>query len=488
MVSGVARGLSVSDSTLTGKIDPESALAHLTWSFTFKNVSDLDREARAQILLPPGGVVDSARIIFNGKERKAVVTGRGRAREIYRSNVKAKRDPLLVSQSGTDQVLVQCYPIGHDSKVQVILDILAPLYVRAKDRQGMLFYPAFAERNFQFDTAVKMHIDTDFWYDEKTREGHGAGAVQALLDPAVLSRFPVPIDVARNSTVTGVTVEIPGQAQPLVAPVVRASSLPQPLKLAIVVDGSGAMSQQMERISTALSTLPEGLPVSVAFVGDTTKELTPSGTRVGSDAFKKALEQLKKMPCAGGQIDYPAIIDELQHLPLVVNGKLPDQGILWIHAAQPVHDDLSLLHNALSYRKLRIYDLQIAAGPDELMGSLENENAVVRVPKFVNMDDSIAWINERWDAVPFSGKMVDITQQKEASRWVQEYLAKTEIDQMLAQHNWSIDNQAATYAIKYGMITPVTSAVVSDPDLMPEMKEEEKPKRAGHLGFGLFRG
>src|SRR5690606_31989264 len=56
-VAGRVRGLSLSSSRLDGLIEPDAALGYLEWTLEFKNDATVAREARAQIQLPPGGVV-----------------------------------------------------------------------------------------------------------------------------------------------------------------------------------------------------------------------------------------------------------------------------------------------------------------------------------------------------------------------------------------------------------------------------------------------
>ena len=56
-VGGRLRGLSLGQSRLDGLVDGDAGWAYTEWILEFKNVSEAAREARAQIVLPPGGVV-----------------------------------------------------------------------------------------------------------------------------------------------------------------------------------------------------------------------------------------------------------------------------------------------------------------------------------------------------------------------------------------------------------------------------------------------
>ena len=156
-VAGVARGLSIAQTKITGVADPDSALARLTWTFSFKNDSKFDREGRAKILLPKDAVVSRATLTVNGEEREAKVMARSEARAIYRQALIERKDPLLVSYCGRDQVLVQCFPIDGGSVMQVKLQIDAPMTI-ADDDKGTIVLPAFIERNFVADAPYVVDI------------------------------------------------------------------------------------------------------------------------------------------------------------------------------------------------------------------------------------------------------------------------------------------------------------------------------------------
>ncbi|MBX9939338.1 MAG: hypothetical protein K2Y32_08805 [Candidatus Obscuribacterales bacterium] len=159
-VSGMARGLAMNAANLSGKVDAEEALAQLTFSFDFENTSKYDREARAQILLPPGGVVSRANLTVNGFSRDAVIVSRSLARQQYQAAVQEKRDPLLVSYSGIDKVLVQCFPVAPGETMKVTLDIAAPLTILDKQK-AVLELPRFSERNFAVKGELALELVSD---------------------------------------------------------------------------------------------------------------------------------------------------------------------------------------------------------------------------------------------------------------------------------------------------------------------------------------
>ncbi|MCX6923276.1 MAG: VIT domain-containing protein [Verrucomicrobia bacterium] len=147
-VAGCVRGLSLAASRQDGVVYPEAALAYLEWTLEFKNESRLQREARAQVTLPPGGVVSRLTLWIDGEEREAAFGGRSQVKTAYKEVVQKRRDPVLVTTCGPDHVLVQCFPVQpNGGKMKLRLGITAPLALATSDI-GCLRWPYFAERNF----------------------------------------------------------------------------------------------------------------------------------------------------------------------------------------------------------------------------------------------------------------------------------------------------------------------------------------------------
>lgn len=69
-VAGRVKGLSLLSSRMDAITEPDAALAYCEWTMEFKNVSAEQREARAQIALPPGAVVSRLTLWINGEERE----------------------------------------------------------------------------------------------------------------------------------------------------------------------------------------------------------------------------------------------------------------------------------------------------------------------------------------------------------------------------------------------------------------------------------
>lgn len=472
-VCGVARGLSASQSEITGNIDPNTALASLNWSIAFTNDSKFDREARAKILLPPHAVTTKTTLTINNVERDATIMVRSKARARYKKAVMAKKDPLLVSTCGSDQILVQCYPVRPGQTVKVKLQIAAPMSI-TKDKQAKLMMPAFLERNFQVDTPVKVNIQSS--------EPLAAGGLKGDIDNAKLACFGAVVSAPRNATSEAISYqgkELPGQFN--ITRNLRPAAYTGINSLLIVIDGSASMQQSFAQIAEALKAVPPSMQVQIKVVGDTTTELYPGLQAGGSAAVLTAAETLKTMKAEGGQDDSATLDDALSLAAM--SSKM---SVLWIHAAQPVTSESSARIQASLKRAERplLFDLQVMAAPNELLNGVNSQKTLVRVERDGDLkSDLITFFNACSDAstnpepeYAFSQgaeknpPSVDIATTAEKSNtipvdkrlaqiWANERIAEDLRNPMLAR-----GSEPGVLAQAFQIISPVSSAIVTEPE------------------------
>jgi len=148
------RGLSLASSRFDGSVDGRAALAYVEWTFELRNVAPIPREARAELALPPGGVVSRVTLWIEGVEHEAAFAGRDATRRAYERVVAVRRDPILVTTSAPDRVLVQCFPVQPNGGVmKARIGITAPLRL-AGAASGTLGLPYFTQRNFEVPPGV----------------------------------------------------------------------------------------------------------------------------------------------------------------------------------------------------------------------------------------------------------------------------------------------------------------------------------------------
>src|SRR5215831_4968231 len=162
-VGGRLMGLHMVSSRLDGSISGDDAVAYLEWTVEFRNSAAIDREARLQLALPPGGVVSRATLWVGDEEREAAYGGRNEVRTAYqRVAVQQRRDPLLITTKGSDRVLAQAFPVPRNGgTIKFKLGISAPLEITQLGK-ARLTLPAVIDRNFSIgaDTGHSIWIES----------------------------------------------------------------------------------------------------------------------------------------------------------------------------------------------------------------------------------------------------------------------------------------------------------------------------------------
>src|SRR6185369_16264145 len=156
---GKLAGLSLASSKLDGSVDADGGVGYIEWTLIFRNDSNMQREARAEVQLPPGGVVSRLTLWVNGEEREAAFAGRGQVREAYQKvAIQQRRDPVLVTTAGRDRVLVQCFPVPPDQgEMKIRLGVTLPL-VLEDETHAKLLMPHFVSKNFSIPDEVEHTI------------------------------------------------------------------------------------------------------------------------------------------------------------------------------------------------------------------------------------------------------------------------------------------------------------------------------------------
>ncbi|CAN5141923.1 hypothetical protein BH10CYA1_BH10CYA1_37910 [soil metagenome] len=392
-VSGVARGLTVTQSAVHGTVEPNAAVADLDWTATFSNSSPYDREARAKLLLPSDGVVTKATVTVNGVERDATILVRSLARTIYKQSVIDHKDPLLVSTCGVNQVLIQCFPVQPNSDMKVRLQIAAPLVISADKRTGSLMLPAFEERNFQFEQPVSVTFASNgrilppvskfLESGEKTSTGSRNGSTFAV-EPSQIARLGGVVSFARNPEVSEVISNSKSGATGIVARAII-PTYKMPEKLAVIIDGSASMQRYIPELATALKALPAAVKAEIIVVGDDVESL---GSNANPAAYATALGALEKYKALGGHADDNQLLNRIATSP-----------VLWIHGSQPISSGNSKLLNDLLRRPANtpwLYDLQTVSGPNELLSGLEPQSNFVSVARVGKLHDDLNRLFSSW--------------------------------------------------------------------------------------------
>jgi hypothetical protein len=468
-VGAVVKGVTMSQSRLDGLIDGDAGWAYTEWILEFKNVSQRAREARAQIALPPGGVVSRLTLWVNGEEREAAFAGKEHVRQAYREvAVVQRRDPVLVTSCGPDRVLMQCFPVpAEGGTIKVRLGITAPLTIE-NATEASYSLPYFLERNF----AVPRGSDHSLWIESNqpliagnenlavdtpgsSRYGAHGGIADAQLASSRLRVKRNP-DAARFWVADHGANDGSAIVQTLVQ---RAASAPK--HIVLVVDTSESMQGHVDQVAAALAEFPTSSLLSLVLARDgVVDELQRSSDPTA------AADILRDLRPGGGH-------DNVAALARAWDLAGADGVVVWIHGAQPVLlGNLEALQQRVFWKATGdstaqpvVYDLQAGLGPNRIVEKLDSAwVAFSTVPYSGKVADDLRSLFLRWSA----GRTFEWTRERVPSP---DGLSATEKGSKHLARLWAFNEakrfiaaRQVGHAIKLGgtyqLVTPVTGAVV----------------------------
>jgi hypothetical protein len=470
-VAGRVRGLRMTESRMDSRVETAAATSYTEWTMEFRNDADRAREARAHLQLPHGGVVSRLTLWVNGEEREAAFDARQKTRKAYQKiAVERRRDPVLVTTSGPDQVLVQCFPVPPDGgNMKIRLGITAPLGMQDAI-QGRLRLPAILERNYNMREGLKHSIwiesrslltgDTGMFRSGTLEEGDHT--LQAQLLDTDLHRPASTIHVRRPEATARVWTRAlePGQVVTQELTPIKASGMEA---LVVVVDGSKAMAPQLEAVRGAMGVFAPIRKVEVLIASDYPELLDAEG-EPRSLSLQEAQGLLKEIPAQGGQ-------DNTHALTLAWDRAmaLGARHVLWIHGPQPVQSgSMEPLLQRMERTRGRIQMLgcAVVTGPNRILEALDGGH-FQRMPAYQDLKAELeAWMQRA------RGEEVEYTFQrnrlplKEAknledatmvSRHIERLWAVEEVQRLRAA---GATEQAVRLASAHQLVTPVTGAVV----------------------------
>lgn len=485
-IGGVIRGLSLASSRIDGSLDADAALGYFEWTMTFKNGTFQQQEARAQIQLPPGGVVSRLTLWVNGEEREAAFASRGKVQAAYQAVVSARRDPVLVTSSGDDRVLVQCFPVPPSGEMKIRFGVTAPIALETKAR-GWLQLPGIAERNFSVE-----NLNHAVWFESKRalqssnksllaeHPDHRLFAIRGMLSDAEFNTAHPTIRVERAAGLDDFWTPNPlNKSAEAIHQTIEEKDWPRPQRLVLVVDGSKAMQPHLTAIADSLTQLPEGIELIALSAGDEITDLGGIIERGSPKFYSFVAEKIRRIEAAGGN-------DNLQALNRAwdLAAQSPGSVILWVHEAKPV-----LLGNPDELRQRwerrpdnpQLFDLPTTPGANRITEKLDGVEAVQAVPRTGNLAQDLDSLFARWrgeskQVVIFREKVDRKNQElqndlQETSSHLARLWAFDETRRLLASKDDSKFDKAVKLAASYQLVTPATGAVV--------LETKEQYERAG---------
>lgn len=459
VVAGRLKGLTLSDSRMDGRIEEDAAMAYIEWTMVFRNEWHREREARAQIALPPGAVVSRLTLWVDGEEREAAFGGRSQVKQAYKKVVQRRRDPVLVTTNGPDRILMQCYPVPSTGEMKIRIGITAPLALLS-ETERVLRLPYMRERNFRIPNTTNHAI----WLTGGKNLISHSGTFRMMPDGSISGEIPD----AQLNTPAGI---IKGQSQTMVCTAsngedsvvqkIQQRSTKAPDHLVIVIDQSSGMEPYLKNIVAALDALPRTIPVTIIGAGDEWTEICHAQTM--NDAALRQLQQtIGHLKIAGG-CDNSDALRQSWNIPDIDN----IGAIIWIHGAQDwsLNSGEKLRQVLERQHHIELIDFQTENGPHRLVEKLGDLSTFRAAPRFASVETdlkdlfrSLSPDTQRWEADRMASETPDPSALKVSDHLIRLY-AWDQIRADLSDGKPG-NKKALQLALKHHLVTPVSGAVV----------------------------
>lgn len=468
-------GLSLSSSRFDASADADGGVAYMQWTLSFDNDSDVQREARAEVQLPPGGVVSRLTLWVNGEEREAAFAGRSKVKEAYQQiAIRQRRDPVLVTTAGRDRILVQCFPVQPHGEMKIRVGITAPLMLDDKAQAKFLF-PRFIQRNFLIPDDVR-HA---FWVEAKTPmassfkaktsgwEGQRSTTMHGRINDLELSSPESSITIARGN-VNDMWSKDPFGPRGFVVQQSIQERAPQHMnRIVLVVDTSAVMSKSVLEIIEAVRSMTD--EVDLKLVLTNIEGVDDGAQKQTFDGVWAAGTGLSSASFEGGADNVPALL----HAWDLAASKPGNNAIVWVHGPQPVElysvEELRQRWERRPYGPT-LYSVPTGIGSDELEKKLDGVNELKSVPRTGTLSSDLQTLFGRltgkiktFEYVRSSKKLdpeVDLLYSLQTSDHLARLWANDEVARILAARDDSLNDAASMLAVNYQLVTPVSGAVV----------------------------
>ncbi|MBX9569722.1 MAG: hypothetical protein K2X77_12570 [Candidatus Obscuribacterales bacterium] len=463
-------GLSLGKSQISGSIDSETLTCSMNWTMIFHNSGLQDQEARAEMALPAGAVVSRVTLWVDGKPQEGAFAPTANVRGAYQEVVSRMKDPLLVTMSGRDRILLQCFPVpSHGGEMKVRIGIKAPLNVM-DSKSCSVRLPRLLESNFANPKRHRIHLDSrDLMAAEKIgscmtvpKKGF---RLDAVLRDKTGDRDSDLISIERINKPSEISVvDWYSRGKRFITEKIENVRAFVPKKLIVVIDSSESLRDQFSQIKVALSALPKSLSPSVFIVPQTNL----SGIYDSELKPKKLAEVLGLSPAdfVGGRNNNSELREALDYA-----SERSDSAVLWIHGPQPSNES-SIENNALDLvHNVHLYDFEVQPGPNALLQSLYLEGCgsqinYLPVARKKDVQGDLKILFTSWQSPSKQTVVVrSISDKRPASlnsddgvsAQVTALWAKSETERLISN---GMRGPAERLASTYRIITPVSGAVV----------------------------
>lgn len=466
VVGSVVEGLSLHRSAIYGVVHPETLTSSLTWTFVFKNKTYMNQEARAEISLPEGAVLSGLTLWVNGQPRPAAFSSTDSTVSSTVNFVsKQGKTPALITDLGRGRYLLSASPVPGQGELKVQVKITEPLKLDGA-RRASLGMPRFIDENFALQGQHSLtlrssaKLNTELNTLKKNRTADGAEILSGTLSHDDISKTAFTIKLDQPITFASIAMRDPfNQGMPFLVEQLKTRSVKSPKHLTVVVDSSAAMQESKAEVMEALSKIPSQIDTHLMIAGD--KETEAAYT------LEDGLKKLKANNFTGGQDNLFALVKAAEKA-----GESSGGAVLWIHGPQPGFNNemytMSPYASSPSFFEIALDDC--LTNTNEFFKNHSEIGPFEAVSRSGSLKEDLKSFLSKWEpnaaetyldtaAANSLPENTAILSNSDISTEVSVLNAAKRIKALLAQGK---NQEAAQYAIRYHIVSPISAAMVLD--------------------------
>lgn len=463
VVGAMIPELSLVRSGMDGAVNPDSLSSTVSWTFVFKNTAYEDKEARAELSLPPGAVISNVTVWQDGQPVSAAFAASGKAPRSENFTPVGHSTPAVVSDLGRGRTLLHCYPVKAQDELKVRITMVMPLKLDMAT-EATLALPRFIDTNFAVNGEHQVRLRSPEALSLKlgslkeTVSPTKERVLMGSLKNEELSGLGLSVTAARKATFGAIAVANPRQANHFIVQTILPKPVKIPNHLIVVLDGSQNVKTDLAAIKQGLAALPSNVTSSLIVASDTAPKLQEL------QSLSSGLPKLSQGDFDGGQDNLQAVVKAAS-----TAGETKDGAVLWIHGPQPtLNKELYVM--APYTQTPSFYELSLDNSVTDGNEFFKNHREIgpfAAVPRNGTIEHDLKRFVSKWkpngveyvvkldehNAVPEKATLGTAQQAFELSS----LSAKEQSQSFIARGDY---RNATAIAVKHQLVTPVSSAVV----------------------------
>ncbi len=462
VVGAMIPELSLVRSGMDGAVNPDSLSSTISWTFVFKNTAYEDKEARAELSLPPGAVISNVTVWQDGQPVSASFAASGKVPTTGNWTDVGHTTPAVVSDLGRGRTLLHCYPVKAQDELKVRLTMIMPLKLDLAT-EATLALPRFIDTNFSVKGEHQVRLRSPERLSLKldglkeTQSPTKEKVLSGNLKNEELSGLGLSVTATRKPTFEPIAVKDPHTPSRYIVQTIKQMPVKLPNHLIVVLDGSQNVKTDLADIKEGLSSLPANVTSSLIVATDASPRLQEL------QSLATGLPTLDQKVFDGGQDNLQAVVKAASTAGETKNG-----AVLWIHGPQPtLNKELYVM--APYTQTPAFYELSLDNSVTDGNEFFKNHREIgpfSPVPRNGSIKHDLKRFVSKWQpgGIEYVVKLEEtISAPKNTIGSAQQAVelaclsAKEQSQSLIAQGNY---HKAAEIAVLHKLVTPVSSAVV----------------------------